>query len=280
MTVRADPLGVRALSARTLEHGSHVQVGSLKDAFEAIRDLPVPAWDRRRHYTGERIVEYLFVLDTINFSFWGSGRGYWQLAEALRDAFARGEPLWEPEQLSSMTARRLRELVGDFPLLEERAAALRELGGLGTGAFQVSSSAVELARDLAGRLPSYADPFLKRAQILPADLWGAGAAQFPDLAELTCFADYKLPQALRHLNALQYSGELSRKIDNWVELPAGSEEETEIRAATVVAVDRLRDLLEEAGRPLLAIEVDWILWSYAQGLFPVRPYHRVRTVFY
>src|SRR5205807_1988824 len=109
---------------------------------------------------------------------------------------------------------------------------------------------------------------------------GAGAAQFPDLAELTCFADYKLPQALRHLNALQYSGELSRKIDNWVELPAGSEEETEIRAATVVAVDRLRDLLEEAGRPLLAIEVDWILWSYAQGLFPVRPYHRVRTVFY
>ena len=230
-----------------MEHGSHVQVGSLKDAFEAIRDLPVPAWDRRRHYTGERIVEYLFVLDTINFSFWGSGRGYWQLAEALRDAFARGEPLWEPEQLSSMTARRLRELVGDFPLLEERAAALRELGGLGTGAFQVSPSAVELARDLAGRLPSYADPFLKRAQILPADL---------------------------------YSGELSRKIDNWVELPAGAEEETEIRAATVVAVDRLRDLLEEAGRPLLAIEVDWILWSYAQGLFPVRPYHRVRTVFY
>jgi len=28
----------------------------------------------------------VLVLDTLNFSFWGSGRGYWQLAEALRDA--------------------------------------------------------------------------------------------------------------------------------------------------------------------------------------------------
>ncbi len=280
MTVRADPLGVRALSARTLNRARHVQVGSLERALEAIRNLPVPAWDSRRHYAGERLVEYLFVLDTINFCFWGSGRGYWQLAEALRDAFEGGEQLWEPEHLVSMTASRLGELVGELPLLEERAAALRELGDLGAGAFQVPASAVELARGLSERLPSFADPFLKRAQILPADLWGAGAAEFPDLAELTCFADYKLPQALRHLHALEYSDDLSRKIDNWVELAAGSEEETEIRAATVVAVDRLRDLLEEAGRPLLAIEVDWILWSYAQGLFPVRPYHRVWTVFY
>ncbi len=64
---------------------------------------------------------------------------------------------------------------------------------------------------------------------------------FPDREDLTCFGDYKLPQALRHLGPL----------------------EVEIRAPTVVAVERLRDGLEQRGRRLRAFEVDWVLWSYA-----------------
>ena len=54
----------------------------------------------------------------------------------------------------------------------------------------------------------------------------------------------------------------------------------EIRAATVVAVERLREALAARGRELLSIEVDWILWELSQGLYPVRPYHRTRTIFY
>jgi hypothetical protein len=121
---------------------------------------------------------------------------------------------------------------------------------------------------------------LKRAQITAADLWGAGAIDFPDVDQLTCFADYKLPQALRHLGALEYSEHLARRVDDWVELEPGGPEEVEIRAATVVAVEEVRDRLASKGRHLPAVEVDWLLWSYAQGIFPVRPYHRVRTVFY
>jgi hypothetical protein len=48
----------------------------------------------------------------------------------------------------------------------------------------------------------------------------------------------------------------------------------------VVAVERLREALTERGRQLHSIEVDWILWDLSQGLYPVRPYHRTRTVFY
>jgi hypothetical protein len=48
----------------------------------------------------------------------------------------------------------------------------------------------------------------------------------------------------------------------------------------VIAVEELRDRLHAAGRELIAVEVDWLLWDLAQGLFPVRPHHRVRTVFY
>ena len=291
----ADPLGVRSACRRVLEEALEVRLGPLEPAVEALRERPVPAWDARRHYEGERIVEYILVLDTLNFSFWGSGRGYWQLAEALRDAFVAGDPLWEPERLLALDEPRLSALIGELPLPDRRVAALHELAELalreadGELSRLVPPSAPELAGFLSRNLESFQDvsvygemevPFLKRAQIAAADLWGARAIDFPDVDQLTCFADYKLPQALRHLGALEYSEHLARKVDDWVELEAGGPEEVEIRAATVVAVEELRDRLGDAGRQLPAVQVDWLLWDYSQGLFPVRPHHRTRTVFY
>ena len=279
----ADGLGVRAASREILASARDVSLGDLSPLIQLIKDDPVPAWDARRHYSGPRLAEYILVLDTVNFSFWGgSGGGYWQLAQRLRDAFLAGDPLWEPSRLRSLSPSDMRSLAGELPMLEERAAALRELGAAGDDLLAlIAPTAVETARGLARRLRSYDDgPFFKRAQIVPADLWGSGARSFPDLAGLTCFADYKLPQILRHFGALHYSDRLARLVDGWLELAPGSPEEREIRAAIVVVGDELRDSLLGAARDLLAIQVDWLLWHRAQGLFPVRPYHRVRTVYY
>ena len=291
----ADPLGVRSACRHVIGEALEVRLGSLDAVVAELRDLPVPSWDRRRHYDGARLAEYVILLDTLNFSFWGSGRGYWQLAEALRDAFDRGDPLWEPERLLSLDEAALTSLIGEFPIPDRRVAALHELARLairesnGDLVGLVPPSAPELAGFLSRTLESFRDvsrygelevPLLKRAQIAAADLWGSGAFAFDDVDQLTCFPDYKLPQALRHLGAIEYSEHLGRKVDDWVELEPGSPEEVEIRAATVVAVEEIRDALAAGGRQLSAVEVDWMLWSLAQGLFPVRPYHRVRTVFY
>jgi hypothetical protein len=282
---------VRAACAAVVEAARDVRLGPLDRLLAEIADRPVPRWDGSRHYIGprDRTLRYLLVLDTVNFSFWGgAGGGYWQLAERLRDAFATGDELSEPAGLRQVTAERLRELLGDLPMLEERANALRELGAHGFDGL-VHDTAAGTAAALADRLTSYADvaeyggrrvPLLKRAQIVPADLHGAGVTSFPDLDSLTCFPDYKLPQVLRHFGVFEYSTELARRVDNWVELRPGEPAEVEIRAATVVAVERLREALAERGRPLQSIEVDWILWERSQGLYPVRPYHRTRTIFY
>ncbi|HXM54100.1 MAG TPA: queuosine salvage family protein [Candidatus Dormibacteraeota bacterium] len=268
-----------------------VRLGPLDQLLAQVEDRPVPAWDGRRHYAGppERTLRYLLVLDTVNFSFWGGvAGGYWQLAERLRDAFAEGDELCQPAALAAMSPGRLREIAGDLPMLEERAEALRQLGLHGFDGL-VQPTAADTARALSARLASYADvaeyeslrvPLLKRAQIVPADLHGAGVASFPDLADLTCFPDYKLPQVLRHFGTVTYSADLARRVDGWEELRPGEPAEVEIRAATVVAVERLREALAERGRPLMSIEVDWILWDLSQGLYPVRPYHRTRTIFY
>lgn len=282
---------MRAACAAVVEHAQDVRVGPPDRLLEAVAARPVPAWDGRRHYSGspERTLRYLLVLDTINFSFWGGDAGgYWQLAERLRNAFALNGELSQPAGLATMTASRLRELIGGFPMLEERAAALRELGEHGFDGL-VKDTAAQTAATLAAELESYADvatygscrvPLLKRAQIVPADLHAAGAVRFPDIETLTCFPDYKLPQVLRHFGALEYSAGLARRIDSWEELRPGEPPEVEIRSATVVAVERIREALAERGRPLRSVDVDWILWDLSQGLFPVRPYHRTRTIFY
>jgi hypothetical protein len=127
--------------------------------------------------------------------------------------------------------------------------------------------------------------FYKRAQIFAADLYGAFKGkewgQFTDIHKLTAFADYKLPQVLRHLGILNYGQSLAQKVDQKVLLGPGSQGEVEIRANTVWSVELIRQELERKGKGLKAFEIDWILWNLGQRAeFKVRPYHRTATVFY
>jgi hypothetical protein len=146
---------------------------------------------------------------------------------------------------------------------------------------------------VAAELPSFDDRasyqgapvrFFKRAQILCSDLYGAyagrGLGAFDDLEALTAFADYKLPQVLRELGVLTYGPSLAGRVDGLQELAPGSPEEVEIRASTVVAVERLRQALAARGRPLMAFEIDWYLWELGQQTGWRHPYHRTRTIFY
>jgi hypothetical protein len=101
------------------------------------------------------------------------------------------------------------------------------------------------------------------------------------MAELTAFADYKLPQVLRHLGILNYSPELAQMVDNQVLLSPGSAEEIEIRANTIWAVEVIRQELERCGRKTRAFEIDWLLWNMGQeDTYRAKPYHRTVTIFY
>jgi hypothetical protein len=155
-----------------------------------------------------------------------------------------------------------------------------------------------LVRLVVGGLSSFRDEaiyqgrrvgFYKRAQILAADLHGAAGSREPrsrswgDLArlyELTAFADYKLPQILRHQGILRYSSPLAEMVDRQVLLPAGSSEEVEIRASTVWAVELLRQEIQAQGLDLPSYRIDWLLWSASQESGQMRPYHRTRTIYY
>ncbi len=226
----------------------------------------------------EDVARYVLVLDAINF---GSGwfdelgtdtnRMTAQLTE-----FARAEGIW------ALGAENVAEVLGvDGALAELYPAALRELdrwmGGRSALEAIDAGSAQQLAAELAGGMRLFDDPgFYKRAQITVNDLASAGVVAFPDLDELTAFADNLLPHVLRVDGVLVYDDELASVIDAGEEIPPLSDMERELRACAVHACELLA---AKAGVPPRVLD-NW-LWNrgqeppYSDG----RP-HRTKTVFY
>jgi hypothetical protein len=142
--------------------------------------------------------------------------------------------------------------------------------------------------------------FLKRAQILVGDWNAALKLNLDGMDRLTTFADYRVPQILRHKDVLEYHPTLAELVDSNVELKSESIEEISIRAATVVAVQRLVRALNDKKidensntscggdegtkePPFTDVTVDWYLWQVGEKMNnegQMKPFHRVRTHFY
>ena len=268
----------------------------------------------------EETIAYLLAVDTLNFCFWPppgekkweisyKGKnysGYYGLAVSLKRALESDIILTDEAFLNSLTLKRLRDEfsgTGVLQLLEERLLNLQEMGRVlmdkynGRASEVVAAaggSAINLVRRLATDFPSFRDQasyhgqevfFYKRAQLFAADLYGAlggkGLGSFRDIKELTAFADYKLPQVLRHVGVLEYAPALMQKVDRMIHLDPGCEEEVEIRASTIWAVELIRQAMKRLGKDVHANEIDWLLWNLGQDdRFRAKPYHRTVTIFY
>lgn len=313
-------LGVLESTRRVVDHARSVAIDqNAVDALAARlagQGVEAPEWRVWPHWwdASDRAADYALVLDALNFCFWaapGEQRwrvqfegqtldGYWALAACLRRALDAGTPLLDPGYLAEIDEAAVRTLFAgeaEIPMLAERVANLREVGqGLravgGSFASMVRAaggSGETLVSEIVRRFPSFDDVatydgepvrLYKRAQILVSDLHGiyagTGLGAFSDLDRLTAFADYKIPQVLREAGILVYAADLANTIEQQQLIPPGDPREVEIRAAAVWGCELIRRALE----PLRAFEVDWLLWSDAQGRTISRPYHRTRTIYY
>ncbi len=264
--------------------------------------------------------QWLFVLDTLNHCFWpevGSPlweihygdkvlSGYWALAASLKRTMEEKIPIHQARTLAELDRESLActfRGVGEIPLLDERLANLRQTGRVLLDRFRGSfihvleeaeGSAVDLVLLVTGEFPSFNDVatyhgktvyFFKRAQLLVLDLWctfsGESWGGFADLDQLTAFADYKLPQVLRQLDILHYEPQLAERIDRLEHIQSGSPEEVEIRAATICAVEVLRQELMRRGQKVTSAQLDNWLWNLGQNeSYRSVPYHRTRSIFY
>jgi hypothetical protein len=188
----------------------------------------------------------------------------------------------------------------EIPMIEERVQLTNETGRIllekyeGSVRRMVISNnfdTVELLKDLELNFPSYQDtqrfndvdlPFLKRAQLhvrMISDTLKGEGDSLKNLDKLTAFADYKVPQILRRLGILVYSRNLASIIDNFETVPKDSREEVEIRASTIIAVELIKECLEDEN--LTASHVDSLLWIKSQEKNrDEKPYHRTTTTSY
>lgn len=281
---------------------------------------------------GPLTAQYVLVLDALNFCFWPSSSGieYDTLASVLRDVLAADSSAFSAEKLSTIDAATLRSWFAphDFPNAEERARKLNELGavlardfeGLAANLLAAAKGSAVMAVELVVRhFPGFRDESLykgrqvflyKRAQIFVADVWAAYGqrtfaageaapegcpAAFHDMRRLTCFADYRIPQLLHSGGVFTYSPELHAAVLERREITAGHPWEVEIRAATVVAVERIRERMNElrraasaagaagagAAEEIASVQVDWLLWQEGERRKDsILPHHRTLTVFY
>ncbi len=263
----------------------------------------------------EQLANLVLLIDSLNFCFWGPApryeaegvehRGFAAMLAAFVDAVRR-EPRWADAgfwcEVSSAELRRALSPGGELPLLDEREQIVRQTGRTLLDRFDgqfaaavdsVNGRAWDVAALLLVSFDSFRDVaqydgqpvfFAKRAQIAALDLsltWVEhGHEPLIELERLTAFADYRLPQILRHLGIIEVDADLAERIDSERELAAGSMAEVELRAATIIAVERMSQALAARGLDAPPWRIDCHLWDRSHDPSVRVAHHRTRTIYY
>jgi hypothetical protein len=293
---------IRAAAARVAAESRSVRI--LEARIEPYaRELPAqaPPTPDIEGADDETRAAFSLQLNAINF---GSGwfptlnkpqglSGFRTVEAGLR---ARGP--WTAQELTTVNRAEIAQALGQDPdhvLMGHFERHLRELGQKVTdehgGAFLMlarfgGDSVEALATELAtwdtwydiSPYPSGQVPFFKRAQIAAADLALVGLARAEDLERLTLFSDNLVPHVLRIDGVLEFDEDLVRRIDAGQLLEHDSQEEVEIRACALHAVELIVAAHPE---PTTATAIDNVLWNRgAAPRYKAHPRHRARTTAY
>ncbi|KAJ1370437.1 hypothetical protein KIN20_032162 [Parelaphostrongylus tenuis] len=326
-----------------VEHANHIKIND--EGVQKVADMILTAVKNgsivesgfgaqvvHPKHRGKSSVDWIFFVDTINFSFWpdkGSKydityngvkyTGYFAVCAAVNKALESGLNITSAEWMAQAREEDIDIVFKSdsgysIPLLAERVKAINESGRVliekWDGSFYncvlaAEASAQKLLQIVVENFESFRDfavfhgqkvSFLKRAQILVADVYGAlkddnPECAFPDIGSLTMFADYRVPQALAYLGVLEYSKELMDMLKRGHRFPSGCPEETELRGASIWACEliviEIRKLQESEGSavgPVHAMDVDIFLWTYRRShaveIEQKVPFHRTRSIYY
>jgi hypothetical protein len=281
----------------------------------------VPSWTSSHFdttgYSQEKLISFICVVDALNFCFWPIEKmeeyqnkeiEYGDLVINLKHLLDSNPSFFEAKNLSIITENDVNAMIFNgigFPLIDERTRSLNELGYFIMEKYNSSFenfvkendyNCTNIVHSIVQGVSTFRDEtvyhgrqifFYKRAQILAADLYYAlqehkDSIRLENANELTMFADYRVPQILNQLNILEYSTDLQKTIRCKEEITSNSDEEIEIRASTVICVEKIKEYINKCREiPILSLEVDYILWTIGEELRKdIVPHHRTLTIFY
>ncbi|XP_076283110.1 queuosine 5'-phosphate N-glycosylase/hydrolase isoform X2 [Lasioglossum baleicum] len=217
-----------------------------------------------------RAVDWIFVLDTLNYSFWRENdsskwwtvngqSGYFALCSAIKRAIDEGIPIIDPKYYSRITRSDAEKIFrGDnqnccIPLLDERLKSLREAGKILLGKYQGTFAEC--------------------------------------IKSCSCSAEQLMKLVVNEFESYQDEADYEGHRD--VELENGGDDEIEIRGCSIEATERVKDevraLIERYPNLKMrksdvnAILIDHFLWDYrrehAIELEHI-PFHKTRCIYY
>ena len=259
----------------------------------------------RNFETGEKFVaEY----DGIE---WAGAFGMWA---CLKRAYDNDVPILDGGYLSQLSRPEVEDLFDpadgrQIPMLDYRLRILNAVGDrlvtdydghfhwfLTEAGNQLFDDGNGIVERLVREFPSFDDThyietetgsqsvhFYKRAQLAPGMTYGRfegrDGVTVVDPEAFTVFADYNLPNILRHTDILVYDDYLSQLVDSETLLEASSREEVEIRIATVAAADQLmQELNDRRETPVYGPHMDYKLFSVRDQVDT--PVHKTKTTDY
>lgn len=232
------------------------------------------------------------------------------LFACMKRALDNGIPILDGHFLARVTRSDMEKIFAgniELPMLDEKTQIWRQAGAAlaerYSGRFHsfVRSCSPKLYDDgnglverLVKEFPRFNDvsqyaghsiKFYKLAQLgiwfLHTSLGKRGRFRLDDLDQMTAFADYIVPVALRLLGIVSYSPELERAINSYEMIPRDSGWEVEIRAHCIYATTLLAEEINKL-RPddqqVIIPRVDARLWTHYHTSW--WPHHLTKTVMY
>ena len=266
----------------------------------------------------QKRLNFITIMDSISFCYWREPKweipyednyydGTWGLIVALGKALKTGYPITDFKYISQMSKDDFDKIFKgntDIPLDNERYLILKELGTVIVNKFGSDfNNLVLMAKNdiftmlhlILKFIPSFNDVsifmnkkvfFFKRAQLLISDIHQVLGViedkyKFHNISKLTAFADYKLPLVLNSHGIIEYSENLKKTILSKTPIKKDSNEEIEIRANTIWAVEEIKNNYRKNGFSCTSFQINDLLWIASQNkAIYKKPYHRTLTTSY
>ncbi len=254
----------------------------------------------------EKIVNFLLLFESIDYSFWGSPK--WSVktqdmvidgSEALLYKLLEYVQNTNNYDFSKVTFKEFRDILSgsiEIPLLEERYKTLVNISNIVNDKMNGNfyeyikeyTRDIDLFNLIIDNFSSFTDEreyngkkiyFYKLAQLLTSDILHMRMLLeniWTDVSNLVGCADYKIPQTMRAIGILEYSNNLGKIIDSKLEIEQSSSYEVEIRASMLVVIDYISKKIN-ADR----IDINDFFFIYKKIVKDIaKPYHLCRNVNY
>ena len=228
----------------------------------------------------------------------------------VNNAISSGIKLTEGNVMASITLQQLETIfVGniEMPMLKERVEILNEVGQklvdsyegdwinfINNGPKKLYSDGGGLIERLIEEFPRFDDSsqfkesnvkFYKLAQlafwVIHGELSGSNYFKIEDMNSMTAFADYIIPVALNLKKITTYTPQLDQKIKSGELIERDSNEEIEIRIASIYTTALLTESINEKrpeGKAIIIPQLDYRLWKNYHATH--YPHHLTYTTMY